>query len=580
MQHEYRAGRRVLAAALTVLVITTAPAMAAIDLTLTGADGELADNIRAHIDTEVVVDSELAGRFYRDQVIEEVRHAAEALGYYQAEADVTLRPVDDDWALSIAVTPGPRVRLRDVTLDVTGPGADDPGLTRIRRILPLQDGAALNHADYEDSKRAMSNEALQRGFFDYRFTTARLAVNAEGSWADATLVMDSGERYEFGEVTFSPTPFRREFLERLVPFRPGTPYTAAAVADFNQRLFESEYFEDAVVETQRDAATGKRIPVRAEVAVGERNTVTTGLGYSTDEGPRLRLGYERHYVNNRGHRFNSEVRLSSARQGLNARYEIPLADPVNDQLSVTTAWQNEDVEDSESERYSVRVGRRQTFTSGWTRIQSLRVLSERYRAGLDSGRSRLVLPGIRFSRTRSRGGVDPDWGDKQRYSLEIAREALLSDVDIARVRAGSTWLRNLREVHRFELSAELGGVASSDFTEVPTSLRFFAGGDQSVRGFAYQSLGPEDASGELTGGRYLTTASAEYSYAFTGDWRVATFVDTGDAYDSLDAFDPEVGTGFGVRWSSPVGPLRLDFAWGVSREEVPFRVHFSIGPPF
>ena len=580
MQHEYRAGRRVLAAALTVLVITTAPAMAAIDLTLTGADGELADNIRAHIDTEVVVDSELAGRFYRDQVIEEVRHAAEALGYYQAEADVTLRPVDDDWALSIAVTPGPRVRLRDVTLDVTGPGADDPGLTRIRRILPLQDGAALNHADYEDSKRAMSNEALQRGFFDYRFTTARLAVNAEGSWADATLVMDSGERYEFGEVTFSPTPFRREFLERLVPFRPGTPYTAAAVADFNQRLFESEYFEDAVVETQRDAATGKRIPVRAEVAVGERNTVTTGLGYSTDEGPRLRLGYERHYVNNRGHRFNSEVRLSSARQGLNARYEIPLADPVNDQLSVTTAWQNEDVEDSESERYSVRVGRRQTFTSGWTRTQSLRVLSERFRAGLDSGRSRLVLPGIRFSRTRSRGGVDPDWGDNQRYSLEIAREALLSDVDIARVRAGSTWLRNLREVHRFELSAELGGVASSDFTEVPTSLRFFAGGDQSVRGFAYQSLGPEDASGELTGGRYLTTASAEYSYAFTGDWRVATFVDTGDAYDSLDAFDPEVGTGFGVRWSSPVGPLRLDFAWGVSREEVPFRVHFSIGPPF
>lgn len=561
-------------------MLATASASAAIELSLTGADGQLADNIRAHIDTEVVVDSELAGRFYREQVIEQVQNAAEALGYYQAEADVALRREDDDWALSIAVTPGPRVEVRDVALDVTGEGADDPRLERIRRILPLQSGAALNHADYEASKRALSNEALQRGFFDYRFTTARLAVNAEAGWADATLTMDSGPRYELGEVTFSSTPFRREFLERLVPFRPGTPYTADAVADFNQRLFESGYFEDAVVETQRDAGSGKRIPVRAEVTTGERNSVTTGLGYSTDEGPRLRFGYERHYVNNRGHRFNTELRLSSARQGLNARYEIPLADPVNDELSVTTAWQNEDIEDSRSERYSVRVGRRQTFTSGWTRTQSLRVLSERFTAGLDSGRSRLVLPGIRFSRTRSRGGVDPDWGDNQRYSLEIARQELLSDVDIARLQLGSTWLRNLREVHRFELGAELGGVATSDFNEVPTSLRFFAGGDQSVRGFAYRSLGPKDASGDVTGGRYLTTASAEYSYALTGNWRLATFVDAGDAYEEIDAFDPEVGTGFGVRWSSPVGPLRLDFAWGVSREDVPFRVHFSIGPPF
>ena len=561
-------------------MLVAGPARAAIDLTLSGVDGPLADNIRAHIDTEVVVDSELAGRFYRDQVIEQVNNAAEALGYYQASADVALHRADEGWALSVSVTPGPRVEMRDVTLRVTGEGADDPGLARVRQIVPLQSAEALNHADYEASKRALSNEALQRGFFDYRFTTARLAVNPDGGWADATLAMDSGRRYELGEVTFSSTPFRREFLQRLVPFRPGTPYTADAVADFNQRLFESGYFEEAAVETRREAESDGRIPVRAEVTTGERNTVTTGVGYSTDEGPRLRLGYDRHYVNNRGHRFNTELRLASARQGLNARYEIPLADPVNDQLSVTTAWQNEAIEDSRSERYSLRVGRRQTFSSGWTRTQSLRVLSERFTAGFDSGRSRLVLPGIRFSRTRSRGGVDPNWGDHQRYSLELARRELLSDADIARLQLGSTWLRNLREVHRFELGAELGGVASNDFTEVPTSLRFFAGGDQSVRGFAYRSLGPEDSGGEVTGGRYLTTASAEYSYALTGQWRLATFVDAGNAYQAIDAFDPEVGTGFGVRWSSPVGPLRLDFAWGVSREDVPFRIHFSIGPPF
>lgn len=555
-------------------------ALGAVELRLSGAEGALAENIRASIDTEVSLESELAGRFYRDRTAEQVEAAAQALGYYELSAAVAIVRKDGDWQLSVDVVPGPRVVIRDVTVRVTGEGADDRELLAIRERLPLRPDRPLNHADYERSKRALSNEALQRGYFDYRFETAELAVNAEAGWADATLVMDSGRRYALGAVSFTPSPFRRSFLERLIPFQPGDPYAAGKVAAFNQRLLESGYFEDAVVETRREAADDGRIPVHADVTTGERNTVTTGLGYSTDEGPRLRLGYERHYVNNRGHRLTSELRLGSARQGVNARYDIPLADPVNDQLSLTTAWQNEDIEDSRSERYSLRLSRRQTFSSGWTRTQSLRWLEERFTAGLDSGRSRLVMPGISFSRTRSRGGVDPDWGDRQRYSLEVATRELLSDVDIARLRLSNSWLRSVGDAHRFQLSAELGGVASNDFNATPTSLRFFAGGDQSVRGFAYRSLGPEDDDGEVIGGRYLTTASAEYSYAVTGQWRLAGFVDAGNAYRDPASIDPEVGTGFGVRWSSPVGPLRLDFAWGVSREDVPFRVHFSIGPPF
>jgi len=401
-----------------------------------------------------------------------------------------------------------------------------------------------------------------------------------GLWADAELTLNTGARYTLGAVSFSPSPFRQRFLERLVPFAPGTAYSSEKLAQLNERLLESGYFDDALVEAQRDRATDRQIPVTARLSTRSRNTVTTGLGFSTDEGPRAQLGFTRHYINNRGHRLESRARVSPVRQTLNARYEIPLADPLNDSLSLATGWENEDVEDARSERYTLALARRQQFSSGWVRTQSIRWLDERFTAGEDRGDAQLLLPGLAFSRTRSRGGIDPYRGDHQSYSVEGSWREFVSDVDIARLRLSNTWLRSLGEAHRFQLRADLGAIATNDFDRTPASLRFFAGGDQSVRGFAYRSLGPEDSNAEVTGGRYLATGSAEYSYAVRGNWRAATFIDAGNAFNEPDAVDAEVGAGFGLRWSSPVGPLRLDFAWGISRDDPPFRVHISVGPPF
>ena len=566
--------------ALVVAGMLVGNAVAEVRLTLAGVEGEAAENIRAYIDPAVELDSDLAADLYRDRVRRDVAEALEALGYYQAQSRIGLRSVQGHWMLSVDVDPGPRVTVRSVDVRITGAGRDDTAFQTLIGRLPLRSGESLNQADYERGKRALRNLALQRGYFDARFTTARLAVNVPDGWADATLVLATGGRYALGEVSFSATPFRRSFLERLVPFDPGTPYTADAVADLNSRLLESGYFSDALVETRRDEAVDGRIPVQADVVTRDRNTVTTGIGYSTDEGPRTRLGFERHYINNRGHRLNSELRLSTVRQSVDARYEIPLADPLNDYLSLATGWANADIEDSRSERYTVSLSRRQGFTSGWVRTQSLRWLDERFSAGLDSGTTRLLMPGIAFTRTRSRGGIDPYRGDQQTYSVEVSARDFLSDLDIARLRLSNTWLRSLGERNRFQLRADVGAIATNDFDQTPTSLRFFAGGDQSVRGFAYNSLGPRDASGDVIGGRYLATGSFEYSYKVFGNWRLATFVDAGNAYKRIDDFDPAVGTGFGVRWSSPVGPLRLDFAWGVSREDIPFRLHISVGPPF
>ena len=553
---------------------------ASVRVSVSGVDGEVRDNVLAFIDGDVDLDSELAARFYRDRTRRQIQEALEALGYYQASIALELEPVQGEWALSAEIEPGPRVVVRTLNIRTTGAAAEDEAFERLLERLPLASGQGLDHGDYQSSKRALRNLAIERGYFDYQFSQAELAVDVGGGWADINLELDSGERYTLGEVGFTEVPLRPSFLQRLVPFAPGTPYSVERVASLNQRLLESGYFDDAVVDTRREMTEGQRIPVAADVAMRERNTVSTGLGYSTDEGPRVRLGFTRHYVNDRGHSLSSEVRASAVNQGINARYQIPLRDPLNDNLSVNAGWDNEEVDDQASERYVLGLSRRQEFTSGWIRTQSVRYLDERFSAGEDSGRSALLMPGLSFSRTRSRGGVDPDYGDYQHYSVEGSTRALASDVDVARLRLGNTWLRSIGRSHRFQLRADLGGIATNDFDDVPTSLRFFAGGDQSVRGFSYRSLGPTDGDGEVTGGRYLATGSAEYSYAVRGNWRLALFADAGNAFDNANAIDPEVGTGFGLRWASPVGPLRIDIAWGVSRDDVPVRLHLSVGPPF
>ncbi|PWG62156.1 autotransporter assembly complex protein TamA [Spiribacter halobius] len=566
---------------LLALALLPAPAAAApVELVLSGVEGEAAENVRAYVDTEVDLETALAARTYRNRSREQVRQALEALGYYQASIEVDIERGEEAWTLRVAVEPGERVNVRAVQVSITGDAVDDPAFSDLRERLPVREGEPLNHGAYERSKSALRNLALSRGYFEHRFTDSRIAVNPGAGWAEIRLAFDSGPRYRLGEVRFSDSPFRASLLRRFVPFDEGDPYEAGAIAELNRRLLDSGYFDNVVVNTRRGEAEDLRIPIDAELTARPDTTVSTGIGFSTDEGPRLRLTGTRHYINDRGHSLVNDLRVSQVRQNVSSRYQIPLRDPLNDRLELRVGWQREDIEDTESERYTAGLSRRQQFRSGWTRTQSLRWLDERFEQGEDEGRTTLLLPGLSFSRTRSRGGLDPYWGDRQDYGVELASEALLSDVDIFRITASNHWLRSFGERHRLQLRAELGGIGTNDFSQVPSSLRFFAGGDRSVRGYAYQSLAPEDDEGELLGGRYLATGSIEYSFRLLPDWRLAAFTDAGNAFDEPGNVEAKVGSGFGVRWLSPVGPVRLDLAWGVSEENVPFRVHISVGPPF
>jgi translocation and assembly module TamA len=185
------------------------------------------------------------------------------------------------------------------------------------------------------------------------------------------------------------------------------------------------------------------------------------------------------------------------------------------------------------------------------------------------------MPGYSISGRRSQGGLDVFWGNRNILSVEGGSKSLLSDIDIVRISGSTKWIRTYG-LHRVTARAELGAIVTNDFSQVPSSLRFFAGGDQSIRGFNYNTISPVDDNNDLVGARYLATASLEYAYPIVDKWRLATFFDLGTATNDFDQ-DLKYGFGVGAHYLSPIGPIRLYLA-RPSDNSSSLQLHFAIGP--
>jgi len=564
--------------ALVALLLGARPAHAGVEVAIEGISGELAEQVRGHVGAPTSADPAAVAAFRR-RAPERAERGLQALGYYDAKVEVRRQRLDDDQVrLTVVVEPGEPVLLSRVNVLITGPAGTDPAFAGIERRLGIAEGDILHHGRYEAARRAIQNLALDRGYFDGRFITRRVEVDPEAREAEVMLHYDSGVRYRFGAVQFAESPLAEEFLQRLVPFERGEPYTAEQVAAFNRQLLDSGYFSDVRVRPRRDATEEDQVPVDVDLSTRARHEITTGVGFTTDLGGRVRLGWRRPWVNQWGHSLAVESEIAQRRQNLTSTYTVPLREPLRTQLEYQVGIQAQNVADIDTEQVTASVQHRHRLESGWQQVLSLRAYRERFRIDDDRRTTQLYIPGVSWSRVRSRGGLDPRWGDRQLLSLEVADPELASDIELRRVRAATRWVRTLADRHRFLVRGEVGALATDSFADVPPSLRFYAGGDQSVRGYKYQTLGPEE-NGTVIGGRYLAVASAEYGYQLTPNWRPAVFIDSGNAYADWDDLGSEAktGAGFGIRWSSPVGPVRLDLASTVGEADDSWRLHFSMG---
>lgn len=568
---------RTCGALLLACLATNAEAQARLQVELSPPDTALRANIEAYIGS--VADHDEQGLRQLSRTAQaQAREAAEALGFYHAQVDAEVTGGDQP-TLHVRVQPGQPVRLRNVDVRIEGPAAAMREFA-VPRSTALAPGAPLNHGHYDDAKRLILNQASRFGFFKGHFEQQQLRIDPVAGVADIELHYQSGPRYRFGDVSYQgDSIIDSRLLQRMVPFQPGDPYNADLVAQLNRDLQTSGYFQGVIVDASPQGADGQTIPVKVTLEAREPRTLGLGGGYSTDVGPRLKANWTRHWVNPQGHSYGAEAELSAPRQNIGLWYDVPLASPLTDKLRYAAGYQYEEIADTDSLSKLLTVGPEwhSKLPSGWQRVISLKWQREEYRLGDDAGLSNLVMPGISYSYLHSDSKVDPSNGYRVVFDAQVAKEGLLSDANLLH---GNIQLRGLTTVfdkHRFLGRIQLGGSATNGYKAIPPSLRFFAGGDQTVRGYDYQSLSPENSDGDKIGGRYMVAGTAEYQYSVAPKWRVATFIDQGNAFNSLDLPSLKTGVGVGLRWVSPVGPIRVDIARGLD-EGGGFRLHFSMGP--
>ena len=553
-----------------------------VEVNVEGDYPQLQDNAEAFLGE---VEGRSAGslRRYASTAEAQVEEALRALGYYSPmiQWEVVEQPGDDEIParLVLTVQPGEPIRVRSRQVSIEGPASRDSDFVGTLPEKPSE-GDVLNHGQYSTLRQTIQNRATRLGYFDGEFTTRRLEVNPEQHTADISLVFRSGVRYRLGEVSFKEGHgFEEQLLEQFVRFEPGEIYHADKVARLSGDLSNSGYFSGVDIDASPGKAEEGVIPVSVDLTTRPPRSVAAGVGFSTDVGPRFSGNWREHWINPMGHRRGAQTELSAPRQNVGAWYELPLDPPMTDSIRLSAGYQREDIEDVESELLTLGQQWKHQLDNGWLQVASIRWEGERFRIGDDDPeQSSLLLPGLGYSKLQADSPLDPSRGYRIQFDVTGSHRAVISDVDILHANVLVKGLYTLADNHRFLSRFQFGGVATNRFSDVPPSLRFFAGGDQTVRGYGYETLSPRNSEDVAIGGRYLMVGSVEYQYEFTENWRVAAFVDEGNAMDDLS--DPlATGVGLGIRWISPVGPLRLDVAKGLDPEfGGEWRIHFSMGP--
>lgn len=508
----------------------------------------------------------------------EIRQALEPFGYYQPTIESSLEQNAQGWVARYQVQAGKPLPLVMVDVQILGEGRSDPVFRKFVENLPLAVGQTLNQPQYEQIKTGLESIATERGYFDAQFTQHVILVDLEAYTAAIHLHYDTGIRYRFGDITFKQNILSPKFLGRYPTFKPDDPYNAQDLLTLQSNLNNSGYFKQAGVTAQPEAAT-HTTPVNVELEPNYQHKYTFGLGYGTDTGVRASTKIEQRWVNEMGHSYDVQIRLSPINSMLGARYRIPGANPVTDEYQITGGYVRQNYKDQDYETYSLG-GAWQMEEGKWLKNYNLSFQYERFETGnQNTSSSFLLIPGFNWTWIDADNRLNTKRGLLFGFGLRGASSALLSDVTFLQGTVNMRGVYALDDDNRFLTRGNFGTTWIDDsFYNFPTSLRFFAGGDTSVRGYAFNSIGPKNAKGEVIGGTHLLVGSLEYERRIYGDWGVAAFVDSGDAFDNATP-EFKTGVGLGLRWRTPVGPVRLDFATGLDRPPGDtFRFSLSVGP--
>ncbi|MEW6429051.1 MAG: autotransporter assembly complex family protein [Thermodesulfobacteriota bacterium] len=563
------------------LFFPAAAGAAALVVRITGIDGPALENVgRALALPPALQKEEKANplwlrRFVR-QAPAKVRRALEPFGYYRAGVSVRYDDKSSPPQLAVTIRPGDPIRISRQRIAIEG---DRETVQGKRRMFPLQKGDILRHDLYEQGKADLLGVAVDLGYLDAEFLRHRVEVDPERNSADVDLLLATGPRYQVGEVRFSGAPdYSEDFLARYLTLRPGKYFSYLELGKTRQNLLDSDRFRTVTILPHKDRAEAARLPVEIVLDPAPPRRLRPGIGYGTDTGVRFNLRGQDLNVRHRGHELYGDLLIAQLRQDISLSYVVPDNRNIDTMTALRGGYRAENLNSYDTSYFFTEAERIHGF--GPKRIGSvfLRFLSERSELGGEMVASEQIVPGVRYRQSKLDNPVRPSEGYKVSLEGRCGIDLSLGGLPIFQVLGDAQFIRPLPWESLLLLRGAGGATLQKDvFTDLPASLRFFTGGDNSVRGYLYQSLGPQNEQGEVVGGHHFLAGSVEVERSVAADWSLAAFFDIGNAFDEFTRIDARKAAGAGIRYYTPVGPARLDVARTVAEADPHFRIHIGLG---
>ena len=520
-----------------------------------------------------------------ERLVENVRIDASRLlateGYFSPQIETTQTTSATGQVVGIRVQPGEPARIAAVALDITGAIADDAEeatrITQSRKQWRLPVNARFRQSAWGEAKDALLNSLLLDGYPTARITDSEASVDPGAASVALQVQIDSGPLFHFGAVEITGLDrYPRVLVENLSAIRPGERYTHDALLRYQAVLQSSGYFRSASVSVDPVPGSATTVPIIVRVTEYPVMKIDLGLGYSTNTGPRSQASFTHYNAFRPGWQSQSKLKIESKQQSLDTELAF-LPDPDGWRNRIGAEANRTDVQGLVTQRMGLS-GSRAWRSPRMERDFTVKFQAEEQR--IENARTdNLQALSLNYSWTLRR--VDDLLRPKEGYLLNLqlggAAESLLSTRSFARTYGRGVYILPLGQRDRLHLRAEAGAVWAEARDGIPNEFLFRTGGDQSLRGYAYQSLGVSEGSA-IVGARYLAVASVEYQHDFTAEWGGAVFVDSGNATDKIADYHAVQGYGVGARWISPAGSLNFDIARANADGKI--RFHFTIGARF
>lgn len=545
--------------------------------TIHGIEGEMLSNVISRLEVEREAyggqaDKKTFLHFY-EHIPVVIQKALEPYGYFKPAIRQSLKRKGLDWFAYFDISRGPAIRIASVRLSISGPGKNEKEMQTYLKTFPLKAGDRFRADLYQNAKEDFFKVTNRFGYIKAYLAQNKVIIDLKSYTVKIIMDFKTGDQFYFGEVNVEQGPYAEQFLKRFIDFKDHTPFSTQALLTLQQEMANTYYFQQVNINPDFENIKNHRIPINLSVTAPKAKKFSLGIGYGTYTGVRFTSGLSLRRIGQAGQHLDAQLKLSQILSGIALKYYLPGQNPLTDQWLWGANYQVFHPKNGKSKSMTLSAG----FNKKIHLIEAnanLNYLVDRYKvenvANTNEQISKLLYPSLNLSYVSSDDPLNPRVGQSLYFNLQGASDDLLSSTHFIQGRVRGKYLISPTSFSRLLFRGDLGYTASANIKQLPLSMRYFAGGINSIRGYPDSSIGP---------GKYLVTASIEYQNHLFGNWDGALFYDIGNAMNHWGE-TLNRGEGAGIIYRSLLGPIKLYVGRAMSKPGHPYDIELSIGPEF